>query len=211
MDGFMRGFYSISEWILRFAYVNILWILFTIFGLVVFGFFPSTIAMFAVVRKWILKQHDIPVFKSFWITYKKEFVKANLLGLVICSLGFLTYSNITIVEATTVPTFKLLYIPNTIVIFIFLLTSLYIFPVFSHFDVHLGEGIKNAFILMVVNPIPTLCMATLTGFLGFIYLKLPGLLPFFSGSLTSYILMWIRNYVFNRTVKLSVENAGVKG
>jgi uncharacterized membrane protein YesL len=211
MEGFMRGFYSISECIMRFAYVNILWISFTLLGFIAFGFFPSTIAMFTVVRKWIMKQHDIPIFKTFWFTYKKEFVKGNLLGLVICLMGFLMYSNITIVEATTVKTLKLLYIPNIIVIFIFLLTSIYIFPVFAHFDVHLRDGIKNAFIFMALNPVPTFCMATLTGFLGFIFIKFPGLIPFFSGSLTAYIVMWISNYVFNRSVKLSIENAGANG
>ena len=192
----MRGFYSISEWVLRFAYVNVLWIAFTLLGFVVFGFFPATLAMFTVVRKWVLKQTDIPVFKTFWATYKKEFVKGNLLGLIIGLSSFFMYSNIRIVEATTVPAFKLLYVPNVIVIMLFLFTLLYIFPVLVHFDVSLKEGVKNSFILMTINPIPTFCMATLTGFLCFIFLKIPGVTPFFSGSIIAFLLMWLSNYVF---------------
>jgi uncharacterized membrane protein YesL len=209
MEGFMRGLYRISEWIMRFAYVNILWISFTFFGLIIFGFFPSTAALFAVVRKWVLKQHDIPVFKTYWFAYKKEFAKSNLLGLVVMLSGFLLYSNIRIIEATTLQVVKLLYIPNVIVILIFFLTLLYIFPVFSHFEVRLVEGVKNAFILMTINPIATFCMAILSGFLCFLFLKLPGLIPFFSGSLIAYLLMWIGNYVFvkmNKTVGFSVES-----
>ncbi|MBT2654064.1 YesL family protein [Bacillus sp. ISL-18] len=208
MIGFMRGFYSISEWILRFAYVNVLWIAFTLLGFVVFGFFPSTLAMFTVVRKWVLKQTDIPVFPTFWFTYKKEFVKGNLLGFFLGLSCFLMYSNIRIVEATTVPLFKLLYIPNVIVIILFFFTLLYIFPVLVHFDVRLKEGFKNSFILMTINPIPTFCMATLTGFLCFIFMKLPGVIPFFSGSLIAYLLMWLSNFVFvkmNRASDLSVK------
>lgn len=209
MEGFMRGFYSISEWIMRFAYVNLLWISFTLFGLIIFGFFPSTAALFAVVRKWVLKQHYIPVFKTFWFTYKKEFAKSNLLGLVIMLSGFLLYSNIRIIEATTVQVVKLLYIPNVIVIFLLIFTLFYIFPVLSHFEVRLAEGVKNAFILMTINPIATFCMVVLSGFLCYLFLKLPGLIPFFSGSLIAYLLMWISNYVFvkmNKTARLSVES-----
>lgn len=195
----MRGFYSISEWITRFMYVNILWIAFTLMGLIAFGFFPATTAMFTVVRKWVLKQPDIPIFKTFWFTYKKEFAKSNLLGLVVILFNFFMYSNIKIVEATTVQAYKLLYIPNVIVIFIFLLTLLYIFPVFVHFDVRMRDGIKNAFILMTINPIATFSMAVLTGFFCFLFLKIPGLIPFFSGSSIAFLLMWICNYVFAKT------------
>ncbi|QIZ07545.1 YesL family protein [Priestia megaterium] len=213
MEDFMRGFYSISEWIMKFAYVNILWISFSLLGFIAFGFFPATTAMFSVVRKWVLKQSDIPVLKTFWFTYKKEFVKSNLLGLVIILVGIFMYSNIRIVEATTVHELKLLYIPNVIVIFIFLLTLLYIFPVFVHFDVSLAEGIKNAFILMTVNPMSTFCMGILTGFLCFIFIKLPGLLPFFSGSFIAFLLMWISNYVFikmNKANNFSVARSSTK-
>jgi len=213
MIGFMRGFYSISEWILRFAYVNVLWISFTLLGFVVFGFFPATLAMFTVVRKWVLKQTDIPVFKTFWFTYKKEFVKGNLLGLIMGLSCFFMYSNIRIVEATTVPTFKLLYVPNVIVIILFIPTILYIFPVLVHFDVNLKEAIKNSFILMTVNPIATFCMATLTGFLCFIFIKIPGIIPFFSGSLIAFLLMWLSNYVFvkmNKVADFSVKRTGTE-
>ncbi|MBT2725816.1 YesL family protein [Bacillus sp. ISL-75] len=208
MEGFMRGFYSISEWIMKFAYVNILWIAFTLLGFVVIGFFPATLAMFTVVRKWVLKQTDIPVFKTFWFTYKKEFVNGNLLGLIIGLSCFFMYSNIRIVEATTVPTFKLLYVPNVIFIILFIFTLLYIFPVLVHFDVRLKEGIKNSFILMTINPIPTFCMATLTGFLCFIFFKIPGVIPFFSGSPIAFLLLWISNNVFvkmNKTADFTVE------
>ena len=37
MEGLIGGIYRYSEWIMRLAYINILWILFTLLGLVVFG------------------------------------------------------------------------------------------------------------------------------------------------------------------------------
>jgi uncharacterized membrane protein YesL len=196
LEGFMRGFYNISEWIMRFAYVNILWIFFSLLGLIMFGFFPATTAMFAVIRKWVLKQPEIPVFQTFWFTYKSEFLKSNLLGLFIIIFGYILYFNINIIEATMIPTLKLLYIPNLIVISFFLLTLIYIFPVFVHFDVSLVQVLKNAFILMVTNLMATCSMGILSGFLWFIFLKFPGLIPFFSGSFIAFLLMWLSNAVF---------------
>jgi uncharacterized membrane protein YesL len=210
MGSFMRGFYSICEWIMRFAYVNILWFLFTFLGIVVFGFFSATTAMFAVVRMWVLKQTDVPIFKTYWITFKSEFIKSSLLGILTFIFGLFMYFNITIIEATTIPLLKLLYIPNVMVILIFLLTLLYIFPVFAHFDLSIKEVIKNAFILMCINPIATFTMGILSGFLCFLYYKFPGLIPFFSGSLIAFLQMTISNYVFTKINKSHLmESDGV--
>jgi uncharacterized membrane protein YesL len=207
MEGFTRGFYSISEWVMRFMCVNILWILFTLLGLGVFGFFPATTAMFAVVRKWVMKKHDIPVFKTFWHIFKGEFVKSNMIGLIITLFGLLLYTNIHIIDAITIPILKLLYIPNVILIIIFLLTLLYIFPVSVHYDVGTKEAIKNSLIFMTINPIQTFCMGTLTGFLLFIYRTFPGLIPFFSGSTIAFLLMLISINVFEKmnSIKLNSE------
>ncbi|MBU7591215.1 YesL family protein [Metabacillus halosaccharovorans] len=202
MEGLMKGFYTFSLWITRLAYVNILWIFFTIAGLVVLGFYPGTIAMFAVIRKWVLGNRDIPVFKTFWSNYKKEFVKSNILGLFISIFAFIMYSSLNIISSVTIPSLKVLYIPNGLVTFLFLLTVLYIFPVFVHYDVKLTKVAKNAFIIMTINPISTFCMVVLTGFLLFIIYKIPGLIPFFSGSIIAFLLMFLSNYAFNRASRV---------
>ncbi|WP_066051089.1 YesL family protein [Robertmurraya korlensis] len=198
MDGVMRGFYSISEWVMRLAYVNVLWIFFSMIGLLLFGFFPSTIAMFAVVRKWVRKEIDAPIFKIFWSTYRSEFLKSNLLGIVILFSGFLMYFNFTIIEATVIPAFKILYIPTIILTMLYILTLLYIFPVFVHFNIRLVEIIKNSIILMTVNPLITFSKLVLTGLLIFLYLTFPGVLPFFSGSVIAILLMFLSNHVFQK-------------
>ncbi|WP_083652416.1 YesL family protein [Bacillus sp. MRMR6] len=201
MAGLMRGFYSISEWVMRLAYVNILWMIFSLLGLVILGFFPATVAMFAVVRKWVRKDLDVPVFKLFWTTYKAEFVKSNLLGLIIVFIGFVMYFNFTIIEATVIPIYKWLYIPYTIITAVYILTLLYVFPVFVHFNIKLKEVIKNAFILMTVSPIVTFSKAVLTGVLCFLFLKFPGVIPFYSGSVIALLLMFLSNNLFRKYEK----------
>ena len=62
--------YNVLEWITRFAYLNLLWILFSLAGGVIFGFFPATIAMFAIAREW-LKGNRNTNFNTFWKHYRE--------------------------------------------------------------------------------------------------------------------------------------------
>ncbi|MFL6562061.1 MAG: hypothetical protein ACJ8MO_38920, partial [Bacillus sp. (in: firmicutes)] len=129
---------------------------------------------------------------------KSEFLKSNGVGLIIIALGCFLYFNIKIVEAITLPILKLLYIPNVMLILIFILTLLYIFPVLVHFNVGVKVVIKNAVILMTINPITTFVMAVLTGVFFFILGEFPGFIPFFSGSFPAFLLMFFSNYVFTK-------------
>lgn len=76
-----NGFYRFCEWVMRLAYLNLLWIGFSLAGAVVFGLAPATAAMFAVTRQWVMGNTDIPVFQTFFQTFKKEWAKSSVLGL----------------------------------------------------------------------------------------------------------------------------------
>src|SRR5690625_362565 len=89
--GLFGSIYRGSEWIMRLAYLNILWIAFSLMGLVVFGLFPATVSMFAVTRKWVMGDTEIPIFKTFWASYKTEFKQANIVGYIILVIGFFLY------------------------------------------------------------------------------------------------------------------------
>ncbi len=78
MENLAMGYYRICTWIMRMAYVNLLWVAFSLLGLGIFGFFPATAAMFVVIRKWLSSEQDIPVFKTFWNAFKTEFIKINI-------------------------------------------------------------------------------------------------------------------------------------
>ena len=91
MEGLTGRFLRICEVISRLAYANLLWILFTVLGLGIFGFMPATVALFTVTRKWVMGDRDIPVFKTFWNTYRKEFFKSTLFGVVLFAIGYIIY------------------------------------------------------------------------------------------------------------------------
>jgi len=180
----MSGLFTLTEWITKFAYVNLLWIGFSLLGLVLFGISPATVAMFTVIRKWIMGESDIPVFQTFWGTYKKEFLRSNGLGMVLALLASIIYIDLYYIKIDT--SFQ---IPLYLIIFAIIMTVLYIFPVYVHYEVKFIQLFKNAFFIMIVNPAANIMM--LIGFIASIFVMkfIPALLFIFGGSISAGIIM----------------------
>ena len=101
---------SLCNWFVRLAYINILWILFSLAGLIIFGFFPATVAMLATLRQY-LQKNDPPVFKTFWNYYKTEFFASNKLGAISVVIGFILFININFLQSTSRKLSEILYYP----------------------------------------------------------------------------------------------------
>ncbi|MCL7748470.1 YesL family protein [Halalkalibacter alkaliphilus] len=206
MEGVMWAIYRICNWIMKFAYVNLLWILFTIVGLIAFGFFPATIAMFSIIRKWIMKEVNIPVFKTFWLAFKTNFLKSNVLGLIIMFLGVILYIDLRIIDQLRGGWLHIFYYLLLTVSLLYSLTLLYVIPVFIHYEMKLIQVLKVSFLLMILNPFSTVSMCA--GVLAVLFLMnhIPGLIPFFSGSLLSFIIMFFAYHAFIKNeLKLEKE------
>lgn len=182
--------YKISEWIMRFAFVNLLWIAFSFLGLIIVGFFPATTAMFTVVRKWIMGQIDIPIFQTFWTTYKSEWMKSNLLGGLLLGIGSFIYFEFTIINSSEHTILQLSKYPLLLSVIIFCFLLLYAFPTYVHFHVNLFQVIKNSISLMLVNPYYNIVMILALFVIYLIANILPPLLIFFGGSASAYVIMW---------------------
>lgn len=197
MNGFVGGIYKLCEWIMRLAYINLLWIMFTIMGLGLFGFFPATISMFTVVRKWLMGFDDIPVFKTFWNAYKKEFLKSNLLGLIIMITAYILYIDIQFLRSTD-GFINVLFYPTILLCVGFILTLCFVFPTFVHFDVSVFKVFKNSFLLMLMNPLSTLMMIIGSLAVYMVMTTIPGLIPLLGGSVLAFIIMWSAFLAFTR-------------
>ncbi|MDT8860202.1 YesL family protein [Alkalihalobacillus sp. MEB130] len=207
MEGAMWGIYRVSNWIMKFAYVNFLWMLFTIVGLFVFGFFPATIAMFSIIRKWIMKEVDIPIFKTFWVAYKTNFVKSNVLGLIIIFIGVVLYVDLRVIAQFRDTWVYIFYYLLLIVSLLYSLTLLYVIPVYIHYEMKPIQVLKVSFLFMILNPFSTISMSA--GLLAILFLigQFPGLTPFFSGSLISFVIMFFAYYAFRKNdFKLQKNN-----
>ncbi|MGP4075447.1 YesL family protein [Halobacillus sp. K22] len=197
MNLFSGALYRMMVWISRLAYLHLLWILFTLAGAVIFGLFPSTTAMFAIVRDWLKGKTDRNLFSTFWIYFKGEFWKSNRLGLVVLGLLLLISVDIyyirTISEGVTWT-----YVPLFAFMFIFLLFLFYLFPVFVHYDLKIPAILKNTFLIMLISPVQSFLILVSLASLMLVFRSLPALAFLFGGSLYTFITMWLSLHAFRR-------------
>ena len=210
MKGAIGGFYKLCDWIMKLAFINLLWIVFSILGLVVFGFFPATIAMFVVIRKMLMGDFDIPVFKTFLESFKKGFFKSNLLGLIFFILGYFLYVDIHLIK-TTGGLLNLIYYPVLIICLGFVLTVCYAFPVFVHYDLKVHQILKSSFFIMLMNPLSTILMVSGGSAVYLLMTTVPGLIPLFSGSTLSVVIMWSAFFAFSRIQRVEQAAASRAG
>ncbi|MCT8137105.1 YesL family protein [Anaerobacillus sp. CMMVII] len=191
-------FYRTCEWIWRFAYVNLLWLFATLAGLVVFGILPATVAMFAVLRKWVMKEPDISVIRTFLSTYKNEFIKINVLGLIFAGIGYVIYFNFLYLSTLSGFMHTVLLVGVGIATVIYLITLFFIFPVYVHYDYKLVQYVKVAFIIGLVNPLALITLLASLLLLLYLFYLVPGLIPFFSISMIGMAIMWPASMAFSR-------------
>lgn len=182
------------------AYLQLLWILFILAGLGVFGFFPSTVSMFTVLRQWVMGKRDIPVFRTYWQTYRSEWIRSNLLGLLLVLLGYVCYIDYRYFFVEKHVDAPLFVVMAFILILMFAVLCVYIFLVYVHFNFRILEYFKYGFLFGLSMPFKTLGILVILGFLYAPMFRFPGLLLFFGGSVPGYILMW---FVHRMTDKLA--------
>lgn len=197
MNGIMNVLYRFCQWVTRLVYLNLLWGAFIILGLGVFGFFPATTAMFAVIRKWIMGDTDNPVMKTFWTFYKKEFMKSNLLGMILCLTGYMLYMDYYFLQGAS-GLIKLLTYPLILVILLFLFMLLYVIPISVHYEITTWKALKTSLLFVIMHPFVTITMAASCYIIYLIMKLIPGLIPLLGGSIITYILMAPTYYVFRK-------------
>lgn len=194
----MAGLYRLSEWIMRLAYVNILWILFTLIGGVILGIGPATAGMFTVVRKMVMGADEIPVFTIFKDVFRKEFKRSNLLLFIITCTGILLYFDFRFFQMQEGLFFTLVSYFTLGLFLVYFLILLFIFPLFVHYQMKVIHYFRSASIFVIMQPIITILMAFGCYLVYSLLIALPGLIFFFGGSLFSYILMKLAYLSFKK-------------
>lgn len=201
-----RMLQEVSEWIVRLVWTNILWFVFIVAGLGVFGIMPATVALFAVTRKWKMKELDVSILKIYKETFKKEFVRSNCIGLIFAAIGFFLYVDLRIAENMEGTFSVILYVFISFIILLYLNTIIHFFPVYVHYHYSIKGYIKQSFIISLISPFSTLLIGIGLFFIGYLITNMLGLLPFISGVLPAY---WIMNVCINRFNTLERQQSQV--
>lgn len=200
LGSFSNAVYTFCDWVARLAYINLLWILFTLSGFVILGIFPATIAMLATLRQFIRKNHP-PVFQTFWHYYKKEFFNSNKLGLMIVVIGSILFINIRFLQSTSNDMSSFLFYSSIIMSGIYFLIICYTLASYVEVDQPLGTHLKNALLITISNPIPSLFLIFGFAAVYFAVTYLSGLGFFFSVSILGLVILSSANLAYKNILK----------
>lgn len=195
--GFSGGLFNVCVWFSRLAILNILWFVFTILGLGIFGIFPATVALLSTTRQFI-RRNDPPIFKTFWYYYKKEFIKSNQLGLIIIVTTILFYMHFMITNALEAdhlkPFLYLSYILNGCL----LLIVCHALASFVEYDQSIKQHIKNGVLIFLYSPYSNLIIIFGLLTVYFINIFILGVGIFFSAVLVALVILSSSHFSFKR-------------
>ncbi|WP_159439952.1 YesL family protein [Bacillus sinesaloumensis] len=196
LSGLTSRILTICNVIVKLVYLNILWLVFTVLGLGIFGVMPATISLYTVTRKWARDEWDVPVFPLFWRTYRKEFFRSLPLAGVLFLIGAFIFIDLVILPAEGV--LNIFRVVLFVLGFLYLLILFYIFPIYVHYQMKTMQYIKYAFSLGISYPQYTLLMIVSAAILFIGLITFPSSIPLFAISGPGYIFMWIASRLFKR-------------
>lgn len=197
LNGWKGKLYWFVEFVTMLAVLQLMWIGLTLLGLVIFGVSPATVGLFGVMRKRMQGQDELrTLLKNYWVTYKKEFVNSNKIGVILIGIGYFLIINLQI-ALTMKGTYALFMLTVIVMISIlYAVMSMNIFQVYAHYDLPFARYFSSSLLLSISFP-----LQVLGSFIGLyvlyrIFLFIPGLLPFFGVSLTILFLTWMSSQIF---------------
>ena len=199
MVGWER-FNRISYRMIELAYINLLWIFFTLVGLIAFGIFPATAAMFAVVRKLIRSEEKFKILPMFWTLFRTDFLKTNGFGLIFLVISYCFYFNFYFLHLNS-GELQFLFPVLIFILISSIITLLFFFPVYVHFNLKFFQYIKQSFLIAITSPIEVITIGALAGGIYFVSTLFPGIIPLFTGSVFAYIATLISFKSFARIEK----------
>lgn len=178
---------NICDWIVKLVFLNFLWIVFSLMGLVVFGVFPATIALLTVMRG-LIRGEEKKVLYCFWNSFSKEIVKTNLYGWLVTVPMLLIFIAIESINGVVNPYIG--FIPK-VGFFIMLIACFYLPFVYIQYKLKLVEYLKLSYILTFTSPHVTILMMLSIFICYILFVNIPGLIPFFLVSLPMYLTLKI--------------------
>ncbi|WP_405096689.1 YesL family protein [Oceanobacillus sp. FSL H7-0719] len=193
---FITSLDRIAVWITRIAFLNILWISYTLLGLIIGGIFPATIAALGVVRKWLMGDEEIKVWETFRRIYKQEFISANGLGWILSVIGAGLYLNFKIIEAFQGQLNMLIPFAFYLTLFFYLLIVVWSFPLKAHYEAGIFRTIINALILGLTKVHISVIIIISLFAITYFSLEVPAFILFLLFSLSALIWFWNAFRVF---------------
>lgn len=199
---------SILQWFSDFAYLNLLFICFTLKGFVIFGFFPAVYAVIMVSNR-LFREKGFGLTNSFKEAYKKHFKKTSVVGYIFLGILAVIISNVFYWGQIDLEIAGVVALIWRVLLILVAVAGLILFPIFVENKFTIKEAVKVSLYLLSQIHIIVLCIIGLyVLLLGFYYFTGAGLFFIFSLPLT-----WVMfcHYLFINKIEKVKEKLEKKG
>ncbi|MFY4774779.1 YesL family protein [Metabacillus sp. RGM 3146] len=203
----MTGVYGrlnvIFEMLAKLALLNLLWLVCTLAGGILFGLFPAAAALHEVLAR-LFRKEEVQIGKAFKNAAVKNFKKANASGYLFTCVLFILYVDYHFFHSFgNIGALVLSYF--SLLLFVILFTAfLVLFPLQVRYEGSLLNSLKNSF--RITLGYPGLSLLILIGFvlIGTAMFYIPGLMPFYLISGPSYFCHFVCTRKFKK-IETSME------
>ena len=209
-DGILfRGLNLIGDIVL----LHLLWL---VCSLPIITIGASTTALYYTAMKRVRKDEGYTA-ANFFSSFKENFKQSTILWLITAFIGFLFYIDFQIGSAAQGRIGTVMLIGTSLLLFPYIFTVLYLFPVQAKFENRILDTIKNAFLMSVANLGYTFLLLILGAtflLLGFFYIPFTGLFLVCGVGLYGYLSAGIYVFIFRKylpdELKEDLESSGIE-
>ncbi|GAB2535091.1 DUF624 domain-containing protein [Gracilibacillus alcaliphilus] len=193
------GFQQLFEWAAKLAYLNLLWIIYTLMGLLVLGAGPATVSLFTILRQMLRGNDHDPIWQTFHRTYRQEFWKANQLMIPIYLVGGFIYLDFMFIQALPYSFLidNIVFPALLLLTVLFILAAGYLFTAYVHVDVSSGIYIKYALVMIGLYPLFSILMFFSLSIFAVVLFIFPAILPFYGVSIAAFIVISCASRAFD--------------
>lgn len=186
------AFFDSVTWI---ACLNVLWLLFTIAGGVVFGFGPSCAAAHVLIRRRV-RGDAVPLFRSFAREYFANFARGNALGIPMILVAGALALNWQYFSAGR-DLWSQLASAGVFLTCLFAAAAFcYVFPMFARYELPLLGYFLMSSRFAIRHLAGTAILLFVTAAAGFALISVPGIIPFFGIGAWLYLTGWLCDRFF---------------
>jgi uncharacterized membrane protein YesL len=187
--------YSFFDTLLWIACLNLLWIAFTLLGLVVLGAGPATAAAQILVRRRV-RGEAAPLLLPFAAEYFKNFVRANALALPVMAMAGALAMNWNYFAGGGDPLSQLIAASTFVGAILLAGVVCYLFPMYARYELPLRQYLMMCSRFAMRHLAGTVILLFMSAAAVYASSALPGLIPFFSVGAWLFVTGWLCDRFF---------------
>ncbi|WP_099363536.1 YesL family protein [Fredinandcohnia onubensis] len=187
-------FRELCVWVWRLLAIHLLWTFTVVLGLGVFTLGPATVAMFSVIRQWLMGNESIKIVKSYVSYVKENFLKNTGMGIVSLLMGAILYTDIYFNKNFYTLVFFL------VIGLVYLGVMFFLYPIAAHFTWrNTWERMRFALLYFFsFFPYATFGIIAVIAYFVAVFYIFPIMFPMFGFAIPTLIIMFISMKAFKK-------------